>query len=479
MQRQRFLHAALGLLTLWRWALLPTLDLAPQEAEAVFAIKHGGWGGFFGLGPLLQFFARLGIMICGANEIGVRFFAPLLALAASLAVWRLARDLFDETIASWTVVIVNVLPAFNLAAVTLTPATVVCALVPAAALCLRHALQETNPLHRAWGASAACVALAQPPAFAFMAAVVLFFALPGRLRHHLHGVGFKIIAGAWAVVVLSWLIWQRCAGFPALAGWRWLPEWRLLPNVLRWLVLASPLMLVLLVLSVLAGFTSSMLISHRRLPMAMLLPLAALDFFYGPHEGWPDAGAAVWMLFAAMLLAHRAAVTQTAEIEHKISLRTIAIVLAAVQSAFLVQTDLPRTLGLRWPFATHGSAAQLPGADPSGMMRGWRESAKAVSGVLEEAGGGKWFVLAADRQLAVELDHYMGRDEAVQTPANDLRGFAGRSALYVTDEGDMPEALKKRFQSTEVLSVARVMHAGNEVRWLKIFACHDYRPPDL
>jgi hypothetical protein len=24
-----------------------------------------------------------------------------------------------------------------------------------------------------------------------------------------------------------------------------------------------------------------------------------------------------------------------------------------------------------------------------------------------------------------------------------------------------------------VLSVARVMHAGNEVRWLKIFACHD------
>jgi 4-amino-4-deoxy-L-arabinose transferase-like glycosyltransferase len=471
MQRQRFLYAALGLLTLWRWALLPTLDLAPEEAQAVFSIKHGEWGGFFGLGPLVQFFARLGMLVWGTNEMGVRFFAPLLALAASLAVWRLARDLFDEQIAGWTVVIVNVLPAFNLAAVTLTPATVAIVLVPAAALCLRQALQQTNPLHRTWGAAAACVALAQPPAFAMMAAIVVFFALPGRLRHHLHGKGFKIIAGAWVVVVLTWLIWQAANGGPAFAAWHWFPEWRLIPNGLRWLLLASPLMLGLFVLSVLAGFTPSMLISHRRLPMAMLLPLAVVDFFYGPHEGWPDVGGVVWMLFAAMLLAHRAAVTPMAEIEHKISLRTIAIVLAALQSAFLLQTDLPRTLGVTLPFST----------DPSKAMRGWRESAKVVSGVLQQAshGEGKWFVLAADWQLAVELDHYLGRAEPVQTAGSDLHSFAGQSALYVTEGGELPDILKKRFQRTEVLSVARVMHAGNEVRWLKIFACHDYRPPDL
>jgi hypothetical protein len=33
--------------------------------------------------------------------------------------------------------------------------------------------------------------------------------------------------------------------------------------------------------------------------------------------------------------------------------------------------------------------------------------------------------------------------------------------------------IKTRFGRFEVLSVARVMHAGNEVRWLKIFACHN------
>ncbi len=486
MQRQRFLFAALGLLTLWRWALLPTLELAPGEAMAVFCVKHGQWGGFFEQGPLVMLFARLGMVIGGANEWGVRFFAPLLALAASLAVWRLARDLFDEQIAGWTVVIVNVLPAFNLAAVTLTPATVACALVPAAGLCLRRALGQEDPLHWSWWAAAACVMLAQPPAFATMAAVVFVFALPRRLRHHLHGSGFRVIAMAWSVVVLSWLLWQGVHGWPAFAAWRWLPEWRLVPNLLRWVVLASPLLLVLFVMSLRTGFTNGMLTSTRGLPMAMLLPLAGIDFFYGPHESWPEMGGVVWMLFAALLLAHRGTVISSMAIEQKISLRTIAVVLAALQSAFLLQTDLPRTLGLTWHFSQRPNVvtdySHVFTEDPSKTLRGWRESAKVVSGVLQQAGGeGTWFVLASDWQLAVELDHYLGKAEPVQSPRDDLRAFAGRSALFVTEDRDasgLPDSLTKRFERTEALAVARVMHAGNEVRWLKIFACHNYRPPD-
>ena len=482
MQRQRFLFAALGLLTLWRWALLPTLELAPDEALAVFWVKHGHLGGFCEFGPLVPLFARLGMLIGGASEFGVRFFAPLLALSASLVVWRLARDLFDEQIAGWAVVIVNVLPAFNLAAVTLTPALFACVLVPAAALWIHRALLQEYPAHRAWWAAAACVAgtaLAQPPAFATMAAVAFVLALPER-RQHLKGSGFRRILVAWSVMVLCWLIWQ------AFAGWHWLPEWRLIPNLARWILLASPLLLTLFVLSVRAGFTSAMLQSHRSLPMAMLLPLAMIDFFYGPHSGWPDTGGAVWMLFAAVLLAHRLTVARTAVIEQKISLRTIAIMLAALQSAFLLHTDLPRTLGLTWHFSPNASAAvdytHVLAADPSKTMRGWRESAKVVSAVLKQAGGdGTWFVLAGDWPLAVELDHYLGRAEPALSPESDLRSFVGHSALFVTEERDaseLPDSLKNRFQRTELLSVARVMHAGNEVRWLKIFACHDYRTPD-
>jgi hypothetical protein len=69
----------------------------------------------------------------------------------------------------------------------------------------------------------------------------------------------------------------------------------------------------------------------------------------------------------------------------------------------------------------------------------------------------------------------------VQSLASDLRTFAGRNALFVTENqhaSTLPDSLKNRFQRTELLTVARVVHAGNEVRWLKIFACHDYRTPD-
>lgn len=474
MQRQRFLFAALGLLTLWRWALLPTLELAPDEALAVFRVKHGGMAIFHEMGPLVPLLAKLGMLVAGGNEFGVRFFAPLLALAASLAVWRLVRSLFDAQIAGWAVVLVNVLPAFNLAAVTLTSSTLVFALVPLAALCLRIALAHAQPLHWAWWAAGACVCgagMAQPPALGVMAAVTMLFALPERLRHHLQAPGFIVIVGFWSVGVLCWL-WDG-------ADFAW-PEWRLLPNLLRWAVLVSPMLLVLFVLAARMASDRVTVMSQRSLPLAMLLPLAALDLLFGPHHRWPDMGGAVWMIFAAMLLAHRGTVLGGVAVEHRISLRTIALALAALQSAFLMQSDLPRTLGLTWRFSRQtGEASDYRHfftADPSKSMRGWRESAKLVSATLKQANhAGSWFVLASDWRLAVELDHYLGQNEPVKSLVDDWGDHAGRGALFVTDDPAAiapPEEIQKAFARTEVLSVARVMHAGNEVRWLKIFACH-------
>ncbi len=489
MPRQRFLLAALGLLTLWRWALLPTLELAPDEALAVFQAKHGPWGAFFCNGPLVPLLARLGMLCGGASEVGVRLLAPLLALAASLLVWRMARELHGEHIAGWAVVILNVLPSFNLAAVTLTPALLVCVLLPAAVLLLRRALREEDPRQRQWKAAAACVvavALAQPPALAVMAAVALALALPMQVRQHLRGTGFRWIAGGWAAVLVLWLISQAVSGGPAFMAWRWLPEWRLVPSLMRWVVLASPMLLILLLMSMRAGLANGMLQTPRGLPLALLLPLAGIDFFYGPHECWPGTGGAVWMLFGAVLLAHRGTVARAAVIEQKISLRTVALVLAALQSAFLLQTDLPRTLGLRWPFSSGTGVStdytRVILADPARTMRGWRESARVVSSILQQAGGeGERFVLADDRVLAAELDFYLGRAEPVQSSEVDWRSFAGRSALFVSEDraaGRPPIWVRRQFQSIELLTVARVMHAGNEVRWLKIFACHGCRSPD-
>jgi len=480
MQRQRFLFAALGLLTLWRWALLPTLELAPEEALAAVCVKNGAAGGIYGMGPLVPLLARIGMLVGGEGEFGVRFFAPLLALAASLAVWRLMRGLFDLQIAGWAVVFLNVLPAFNIAAITLTSSTVVFTLMPAAALCLRTALLQANPLHWSWWATGGCVlgaSLAQPPGAAFMAAVAMVFMLPERMRHHLRSRGFIVISAFWVVALICWL------GSGAHVT---VPEWRVLPNLLRWTVLSSPVLLMLFVMTTRMSFGHAPLLSPRSLPLAMLLPLAAVDFLFGPQARWPDMGGAVWMVFAAMLLAHRSMVPGGIAIEERVSLRTVAIVLAALQSAFLLQTDLPRTLGLTWRFSradkTDSDYMHFFTADPSVGMRGWRESAKLVSAALEQANlDGTWFALAEDWRLAAELDHYLGQKERVWAVSDDLSRRPVRSAIFVTTDPSTlapPEDVRTRFGRFEVLSVARIMHAGNEVRWLKIFACHADRTPD-
>ena len=110
-------------------------------------------------------------------------------------------------------------------------------------------------------------------------------------------------------------------------------------------------------------------------------------------------------------------------------------------------------------------------------MRGWRESARLFDAALEKAPHA--LAIASNAQMAAELEFYGKRDSRFVDRA-DLQ--KGQDALFITDDPaavkPTPE-LEARFASWELLSVARVMHAGNEVRWLKIFSCHDYRPPEI
>ncbi|MBE7494157.1 MAG: glycosyltransferase family 39 protein [Verrucomicrobiaceae bacterium] len=483
MRRQRFLFIALGLLTLWRWALLPTLELAPGEAAAALAAGHDA--------PLVSWLAKAGTAMFGKGEFGARFFAPLLALLASLAVWRFTRGLFDPMIAGWAVVVLNVLPAFNLAAITLTPGTLLFFLTAVALLCLRTALLHAHPLHGAWFATAACAAgavFAAPPGVALMAGILTALAWPRRLRHHLKAPGFMVIASAWGAAVLLWAVFQHRNGWPLFETPAWRPALAFVPNLFRWIVLGSPVLLMLVVLVARLVAPNAALVGIRAMPLAFLLPMAALDLFYGPWDGWPDTGGAAWLLPAAIVLAHQGAVFGALPSEQKISLRTIAIVCAALQSAFIMQSDLPRTLGLPWRFTgkvpPHTEWSRFFIAEPSAVMRGWRESARLFDAALEKAP--KAFAVASNAQMAAALEFYTRSGvrvwDLVQASQGSDAAFRGRDAVFITDDPAAtapPPELARRFASWNLLSVARVMHAGNEVRWLKIFSCHDFRPPEL
>lgn len=467
MRRQRFLFIGLGLLTLWRWALLPTLELSPDEASLALAARDGTST----QAPLLVAMIRISTAMFGAGEFGVRFFAPVMALLASLVVWRFTRGLFDPMIAGWAVVVLNVLPAFNLAAVSLTPGTALFALTAAAMLCLRLALLHAHPLHWAWFATGGCAAgsvMVAPPGLALFAGVIAALAWPNRLRHHLQSRGLIVIGVIWGMAMVLNQGW-RAFDMPALA---------LAPNLFRWIMLASPMLMTLLVLVGRLIVPNAALVGMRAMPLAFTLPMASLDLLYGPSDRWPDSGGAAWLLPAAIVLAHQGAVFGALPSEQKISLRTITIVCAALQSVFLMQSDLLRTLGVPWHFAgrlaPQAEWSRLFTADPSSVMRGWRESARLFDAALEKAPN--TLAVASNAQLAAGLTYYGKRKTRFVDPGGLQKG---RHALFITDD---PAAVKPppemQFDSVELLSVARVMHAGNEVRWLKIFSCHDFRPPE-
>jgi hypothetical protein len=355
----------------------------------------------------------------------------------------------------------------------LTPGTALFALTAAAMLCLRLALLHAHPLHWAWFATGACVAgsvMVAPPGFALLAGVIAALGWPNRLRHHLKAPGFLVIAVLWGIAMVLNEGW-RAFEMPALA---------LAPNLFRWIMLASPMLITLLVLVGRLIVPNAALVGMRAMPLGFTLPMAALDLLYGPWDRWPDAGGAAWLLPAAIVLAHQGAVFGAMPSEQKISLRTIAIVCAALQSVFLMQSDLLRTLGVPWRFS-----GQLPPqaewsrffiADPSSVMRGWRESARLFDAALEKAP--KSFSMASNVQMAAELEFYSKSGSRFVDLAELQKGC---DVLFITDDPAAvkpPPELEARFASWELLSVARVMHAGNEVRWLKIFSCHDFRPPE-
>ena len=538
MRRQPLLLAAMGLMTVWRLALLPTVEFSPEEA--FIALRAGQpWSADFSLhGPLLVWISRLTMMLGGHGEFGLRLAAPFLALLTSLLTWRLARQVFDVPIAGWAVVILNLFPAFNLAAVSWTPSTLLFPIAAAIPITIRHLHHLPRDLSaarsrrdRAWAALGACVcaALLTTPA----AIIPLGLSLLGlradlsSFRTFLRERGFWLALLLCFVPPLLWLRWQQGHHWPIFDQTGWLPDVRLIPAWFRCLVLTSPLLFILLLWTLtFYGYRPAQAQpgapSLWPLLIGGALPLALFDFLWHSSSPWPDTGFAAWQVFAALLIGHQFVVNPLLQTVDRVSWRTIALLLAALQSVFLLNSDFVRAAGVSWAFEDRLDRSSSPwlhlfSRDPAGCQRGWAQSGRLVADMLIDTQlrspqEGRYFVIASHWRLAAALDQALPpeapclwpsprhpRVHAPQEPmqwnhpfahlprydarkADGSSDFAGRDALYISDNSHRrspPASIRSSFARTELLTVAQVMHAGQPVRELKIFACYTYRPPQL
>ncbi len=105
--------------TLFRFWYATQLELIGDEAYYWYCSKHLDWS-FFDKGPGAAVTIWLGTHLFGDTVFGVRFFAVLLSAATGMALFALARMLFSQRAACWTLLLALFMPLYAVGSILMT-----------------------------------------------------------------------------------------------------------------------------------------------------------------------------------------------------------------------------------------------------------------------------------------------------------------------------------------------------------------------
>ena len=142
--------------TALRLAMIGAIELSGDEAYYWMWSQHLA-PGYFSKGPAVAFAIRASTAIFGLTEFGVRFWSPLLAAGTSFILFYFTRRLFNETVAFWTVIALNVTPIFNVGSFVMTIDPLSIFFWAAAMLTFWLALEKTPRFSAGTGRSPGCL----------------------------------------------------------------------------------------------------------------------------------------------------------------------------------------------------------------------------------------------------------------------------------------------------------------------------------
>ncbi|MDR2399517.1 MAG: glycosyltransferase family 39 protein [Endomicrobium sp.] len=110
-----------GFVILFKMFLSACVELHPDEAYYWLWSQHLALG-YFDHSPMVAWFIKITTLFSN-SELAVRFSSMILTIIVSLVIWKLAKKLFNETIASASVIVLNTLPEMMVASIVITPDT--------------------------------------------------------------------------------------------------------------------------------------------------------------------------------------------------------------------------------------------------------------------------------------------------------------------------------------------------------------------
>ncbi|NCF84552.1 MAG: hypothetical protein GWQ08_03340 [Verrucomicrobiaceae bacterium] len=117
MNVDRLILCGIGILTVCRWFLGTSIELTGEEALLWMESQRLDWF-FTDHGPLEPMLIRLSTIVLGDTLLGVRCWNPLLILLATWLLYLLARSVFHQVVARWSVVVFQLCPIVNVAGVS-------------------------------------------------------------------------------------------------------------------------------------------------------------------------------------------------------------------------------------------------------------------------------------------------------------------------------------------------------------------------
>ncbi len=509
--------AALALIAVARILIGSFSEISSDEAYYLLWAERLDWS-YYSKGPGVAVAMAAMTGLLGTSEFAIRCLAGSLGFGMSLIFLRLGTELFDRRTAIWALVILNLTPIFNAGGIILTIDPLMMFFWVLSMWFVWRAVRGGG---LAWWAAAGLALgmgfLCKYTILILYPGLIAFLALWPAHRREFRRPGLYLMTGllllSMTPVVIwnaqhDWItirhVWERTGletpeaepGFP-------LRPLDFLAYVGMHFGVYSPLLFAGLALAcgvALRRFRASepeLFVNVCSLPV--VLGYFLLSCFKMGEINWTAPG----FIGLALLLAHYWPGWKLPE-PLRTRLVATAFALAMILTLFAANPDLFRAAGLGWPYER----------DPHWRLRGWKTLTAELETEIREFSaeiGEDVFLITNRYQMASPASFYLSPDLPLIRPTQrhprvHMRGeadgkihnqfsfwpsyfrpetadgsqpYAGRSALYYTDEvkrKSPPPEITGTFAEVESQAWFTATRHGLPVRSWKVFACRDYRP---
>src|SRR5436305_1885766 len=406
-------------LTAIRLSMLAITDLEFDEAH------YWMWSerlapAYFSKGPGIAFAIRASTVVFGANEFGVRFFSPLLAVGTSLLLFYFARRLFNATAGLWAVIALNVTPIFNIGAFVMTIDSLSVFFWLAAMFTFWLGVEKSPRFSLYWPLTGLLIGLGFLSKYTNaleLVSIVLVLALAPRLRREFTRPGLYSLLAVFALCTVPPVVWNQQHAWITLVhlrsrgnlehGFGFHPV-EILSFIAQHFVAYSPFLFLALAWAAIASWRRV----NQQFKVLFLMWFGLPVFLFYLLLSLNKAAAPNWDALAFLGFGLLAVHFWWERLETSVTLRlaaVVAIVVGLTMSVIALDTDLLRAGGY-----------QSKRKDPSDRMRGWKSATQALEKMRNDLEGKldeKLFLIADARDRASELSFYL-RDKRVEGPAH-------------------------------------------------------------